>query len=65
VKRKTDENRATLKVPEAALIAGCGEKAIRDGIKEGRIPHLRLSRNILIPRAAFMRYIDSAGQRVA
>lgn len=63
--RKTDSDRVTLKVPEAARIAGCGEQAIRNGITTGQIPHLRFGRNIVIPRAAFLRYIDSAGGAVS
>lgn len=52
----------TLKVPEAAQIAGCGERAIRNGIDDGSIPHLRFGRNIVIPRSAFIRWLDSAGR---
>ena len=59
---KSSKNRATLKVPEAAKLMGCGEKAIRNGVAAGHIPHLRLGRNIIIPRDAFLRYIDSAGR---
>jgi excisionase family DNA binding protein len=57
-----ENTRVTLKVPEAAQIAGCGERAIRNGIDDGSIPHLRFGRNIVIPRAAFLRWIDTAGQ---
>lgn len=59
MKQKSFENRATLKVKEAAALAGCGERAIRNGIATKTIPTLPLSRNILIPRAAFMRLVDS------
>jgi excisionase family DNA binding protein len=58
---KTDGTRVTLKVQEAAKIAGCGTRAIRNGVADGSIPSIRLSRNILIPRAAFLRWLDSAG----
>jgi excisionase family DNA binding protein len=52
----------TLKIPEAAQIAGCGVMAIRKRIGTGEIPHLRLGKNIIrIPRAAFLRWIESAG----
>jgi excisionase family DNA binding protein len=59
VKTKSAEIRGTLKVREAAALAGCGERAIRDGVKAGRIPTLKLNRNILIPRASFQRLVDS------
>ena len=65
VKTKFDPNvRATYKVPEAAKVAGTGERSIRDGIAEGKIPHLRFGRNILIPRVAFHRWLDSCGGQV-
>jgi excisionase family DNA binding protein len=57
-----DEKRVTLKVPEAAKIAGCGEKALRRAIAEGKVPHLRFGRNIILPRLAFLNYINSAGK---
>jgi excisionase family DNA binding protein len=56
-----DGVRVTLNVREAAQISGYGERTIRKGIKAGLIPHLGLGRNIVIPRAAFLRWIDSAG----
>ena len=58
-----DENvRATYKVKEAAKVAGSGERSIRDGIAAGAIPHIRMGRNILIPRAAFHRWLDNCGR---
>ena len=39
--RRDDSKRATLNVAEAALIAGCGEPAIRKGVAEGVIPRLK------------------------
>jgi DNA binding domain, excisionase family len=58
---KTDNVSVTLNVAEAAQIAGCGERAIRNGINEGAIPHIRFGRNIRIPRGTFLRWIDTAG----
>jgi excisionase family DNA binding protein len=52
---------ATYKVPEAARVARVGSAAIRQGVKSGRIPHMRFGRNILIPKAAFHRWLDSCG----
>lgn len=57
-----DNNRVTLKVEEAAKIAGCGTRAIRNGVADGTIPCVRLSRNILIPRAAFLRWLDNGSR---
>ncbi len=53
---------ATYKVPEAAKVARVGSAAIRKGVATGAIPHIRFGRNILIPKAAFHRWLDSCGQ---
>lgn len=56
---------ATYKVPEAARIARVGTAAIRRGVHEGTIPHLKFGRNILIPKSAFHRWLDSGGGATA
>jgi excisionase family DNA binding protein len=61
-RQKHNEDGATWKVPEAAQVARCGEQAIRRGIAEGRIPHIRFGRNIYIPKAAFVRWLESCGE---
>ncbi len=60
---RNNEQPITLKVPEAARIARVGTAAIRNGVRSGEIPHLRFGRNILIPRSAFMRWLDACGDR--
>jgi excisionase family DNA binding protein len=60
-KRAPVQERITLKIPEAAQIVGCGIRAIRNGIGAGDIPHIRLGKNIVIPRAAFLKWIESSG----
>ena len=55
------EQTATYKVPQAARVAGVGSAAIRRGVAEGTIPHIRFGRNILIPKSAFHRWLDSCG----
>ena len=62
LRKGNDGERATWKVSEAAAVAGCGDRSIRRGIAAGIIPHLRFGRNILIPKAAFLRWLDSAGE---
>jgi excisionase family DNA binding protein len=61
---KEQNNRATYKVPEAAKVAGVGQIAIYKGVADGTIPHIRFGRNILIPRAAFHKWLDSCGAAV-
>jgi excisionase family DNA binding protein len=59
-KTKAESICETIKIPEAARIAGCGQRAIRNEIEKGSMPHLRWGRNIVLPRAAFLRWIDAA-----
>jgi excisionase family DNA binding protein len=54
----------TLKVWEAAKLANVGDAAIYRGIAEGKIPHIKFGRNILLPRSAFLRWLDSCGNTV-
>jgi excisionase family DNA binding protein len=55
--------RVTLKVIEAAQMAGCGERAIRNGINAGEIPALRFGRSIRIPKSTFLKWLESCGGR--
>lgn len=52
---------ATLKVAEAARYARVGTAAIYKGIHEGRIPCIRFGRLLLIPRAAFDKWLENCG----
>jgi excisionase family DNA binding protein len=63
--KEPNSQRQTYKVPEAAKVAGVGECAIRKGVAAGTIPHIRFGRNILIPKTAFLRWLDSCGQGTA
>ena len=56
---------ATFKVPEAARYARVGQAAIYNGIHAGTIPHIKFGRNILIPKAAFIRWLETCGQETA
>ena len=53
--------RQTLNVAEAAELAGLGQKAIRKGVADGSIPAIprSITRNVLIPRAAFLRWLEA------
>jgi excisionase family DNA binding protein len=59
---KNDKTRVTLRIPEAARLAGVGARSIYLGVAAGAIPHIRFGRKILIPKAAFLRWIESGGQ---
>ena len=60
-----DEMDATLTVDEAHRIIG-KDKISRGGfyaaINRKEIPHLRLGHRILIPRHAFLKWLETAGQ---
>jgi excisionase family DNA binding protein len=60
-KQSVDEP-LTIKVAQAARLAGCGQLAIRRGISEGTIPSIRFGRNVLLPRAAFVEWINRCGK---
>lgn len=63
-----DKTDATLTVDEAHRIIG-KDKISRGGfyaaINRREIPHLRLGHRILIPRHAFLKWLESAGQSAA
>ena len=60
-----DKTDATLTVDEAHRIIG-KDKISRGGfyaaINRKEVPHLRLGHRILIPRHAFLKWLESAGQ---
>ncbi len=60
-----DEHDATLTVDQAHALIG-KNKISRGGfyaaIGRNEVPHLRLGHRILIPRHAFERWLESAGQ---
>ncbi len=64
LKAVEDQVRATLKIHEAAKIAGVGTRAIYVGVKAGEVPHLMFGRNIPIPRTAFLRWLDTCAGKL-
>lgn len=57
------EHRLTLTVDETAAALGKSQEWVRDQIKSGDIPHVRIGGSILIPVAALQRRVtpDEAG----
>lgn len=56
---------ATLTVKEGHALLGrdkISRGAFYAALKRKEIPHLRLGKRILIPRHAFMRWLDAAGR---
>jgi excisionase family DNA binding protein len=53
--------RVSLTVREAARISGFGIQAMYRGVRDGIVPHIKLGRRIVIPRAALNRWLETAG----
>ena len=60
-KTRPNHQSLTIKVPEAARLAGCSPRAIRKAVTEGRIPVIPLGRVILISRPVFLRWLETSG----
>jgi excisionase family DNA binding protein len=54
--------RATLTVDEAAKILGISRNSAYQGILTREIPHIKIGRRILVPKAALMRLLESSHQ---
>jgi len=50
-----------LTVKQAASMLGVSKAAAYQAVQRGEIPHLKIGRRVVIPRAAFDRYLALAG----
>lgn len=57
-----EKDKLTLNVAEAAVKLGVSEPTLRLAIKNGTVPVIRISHRVLIPIAAFEKYLANAGQ---
>lgn len=48
-------------VQEAARLLQVGENTLREAIRRGQVPHLRIGRRVVIPKAALDRWLAGAG----
>jgi excisionase family DNA binding protein len=53
---------ATMKVEEAGKELGISRNAAYQAARAGEIPTIRIGRRLLVPRVAFERMLESAGQ---
>jgi excisionase family DNA binding protein len=60
-----DSERLTLTVKEARLLLGVSRGLMYEAIRRGEIPSIRVGRRILIPYAAFMKFLEAANQKGA
>lgn len=58
----TTSTRSTLTVLEVARDLGIGRAQAYEAVKRGDIPSIRIGGRILIPRAAYQRMLERAGQ---
>lgn len=59
------EVKRTMTVEAAARELGIGRNAAYEAAKRGEIPTIRIGRKLLVPRVAFERLLESAGQQGA
>jgi excisionase family DNA binding protein len=56
-----NRERATLTVEEVGSYLGLGRSATYEALRRGDIPHLRIGRRFLVPRAALDRLLAGEG----
>ena len=57
-----DRERLTWNVNETARLLGLSKNFIYQGVLTGQIPHLKIGRRILIPRAAILKWLDATNR---
>jgi excisionase family DNA binding protein len=51
-------------VAELAADIGLSERSTRDALRRGEIPHIRIGRRFVLPRAAIAEWLRTAGRKV-
>jgi excisionase family DNA binding protein len=59
------EQSLTLSVRDAAVLSGIGRDALYRLVQDGQIPHLKIGRRVLIPRAALEKWLNEEAARNA
>lgn len=60
----TTENESTYRsVAALAADIGLSERSTRSALRRGEIPHIRLGRRFILPRAAIAEWLRTAGRR--
>lgn len=52
-------------VDEIAELLRISRPTAYDGIRDGKIPSIKIGRRLLVPKVAFDRYLETAGATVA
>ena len=58
-----NSERLTLTVNETAQLLGLSRNSAYQGVLTGEIPHLKVGKRILIPRAALLKLLAEAGNK--
>ncbi len=58
--KKIPKGRLALTVPETAKLLGVDRGSVYDGVMSGQIPSARIGQQIIIPRAALVKYLSEA-----
>jgi len=59
-----ESEKLVLTVEQAAEILGISRPTAYQAIQTGEIPHIRIGRRILVPRAALEKLLANAGEKV-
>ena len=54
--------RLTVSVPEAAKLLGIARNSAYNAVHEGRLPHLKIGKRIVVPRVALERLLECREQ---
>lgn len=57
------DDRVVMSVPEAGAKLGLGRNASYEAAARGDLPVLRIGRSLKVPKAAFERMLNEAGQK--
>jgi excisionase family DNA binding protein len=57
--------KATLTVDEAALILGVSRNSAYQAARTGELPTIKIGKRLLVPRIAFEKMFEGAGQKVS
>ncbi len=60
---KPPQERPVLSVAEAADLLGVSQWLVLQQVRRGSIPHKRVGRRILFPRAVFLAWLEEAAER--
>ena len=62
---KDEKTKLTLTVNQLSKSLSLSRGSTYEAIRRGEIPHIRIGRRILIPKAAFERFLESCNQNAA